>query len=232
MTGRIGIITGLAFETKLVSKLSHEMNWEADAPEVRCIGMGGGGARAAAEELAALGVQGLVSFGVAGGLDPALKAGTLVVPETVLDGSGQSWPVDAAWRERMLACAGDGPEIAGGALLAGAGLLTTVAAKQAARRQSGAIAADMESAAIAAAANESGLRFAAVRAVSDEAETALPPAASAMGDGGRLSAIGLLSSLARHPWQVPALIRLGAQTRRACAALDRALRMIGPSLQI
>lgn len=226
MAGRIGIITGLAFEAKLVSKVSQELKWGAEAPEVRCIGMGGAGARAAADELAGGGVQGLVSFGVAGGLDPALKSGTLVVPETVADETGSTWPADAAWRERTLASLVDGPATAGGTVLAGANLLATVVAKQAAHLKSGAVAADMESAAIAAAAQANGLRFLVLRAVSDEADAALPPAAGAMGGSGQLSVGRLLASLAKHPLQVPALIRLGAQTRRACDALEQALRKI------
>ncbi len=227
MAGRIGIITGLAFEAALVSKVCKQMNWGADAPEVRCAGMGGAGAAAAANELAGLGVRGVMSFGVAGGLDPALKAGTVVVPETVLTGDGTVWPTDAAWRAEVVREIGSKLDIAGGALLADAGLLDTAAAKQTAWRDTGAGAADMESAAIAAAAQAAGLRFLVVRAVADEARTALPPAAAAMGEAGELRLGAVLGSILRQPTQLPSLISLGAKTRAANRALEEALRLIG-----
>ena len=87
----MGILTGLAFEADLVLKVSKHM--DEGAPVVRCIGMGGAGAVAAARELAGRGVTGVVSFGLAGGLDPALEAGRAVAtvyPHRVvfrLDGS-------------------------------------------------------------------------------------------------------------------------------------------------
>ncbi|NNF79055.1 MAG: nucleoside phosphorylase, partial [Rhizobiales bacterium] len=215
--GHVGIITGLAFEAALVSKVCKKMNWGAGAPEVRCVGMGGSGARSAAEALAGGGVSGLVSFGIAGGLDPSLAAGTLVVPEQVVTGQGQVWPVDAAWHTEVLAALDGTLDVAGGTVLAGAGMLTTAAAKQAAWRETGAAAADMESAEIAAAAQDVGLRFLVVRAVADEAGMALPPAAASMGPGGELRLGAVAGSILRQPGQVPGLVRLGLKTQKACA---------------
>ncbi|MCP5084382.1 MAG: phosphorylase [Alphaproteobacteria bacterium] len=232
--GHVGLITGLAFEAALVLKVSKKMNWGADAPEVRCAGMGGGtggaGARSAAEALAARGVRGLVSFGLAGGLAPGVAAGTLVVPEQVVTVEGKVWPVDGAWRTEVLAAIDGTLEVAGGALLAGAGMLTTAEAKQAAWRETGAVAADMESTEIAAAAQAVGLRFLVVRAVADEADMALPPAAAAMGPGGKLQMGAVAGSILRHPGQLPALVQLGLKTRRACGALEGALGLMGPEI--
>lgn len=228
MAGRIGIITGLAFEAALVARISKQLNWGVHAPEVRCIGMGGAGALAAAEELAAQGVDGLVSFGLAGGLDPAVASGTLVVPETIIAGAAQTYPVTPEWRSAFLANLGPTVAINHGAIFAGAEMITTPADKQAAWHQSGAVAADMESAEIAAAAKAAGLAFLAVRAVADEAGTALPPAATAMSTDGKMATGALIASLVRNPGQIPGLIRLGLKTRRACGALETALNRSGP----
>ncbi len=230
MTGHIGIITGLAFEAALVSKLSKRMNWSSDAPEVRCIGMGGSGASAAVRELAELNVAGVVSFGLAGGLDPTLQAGTLLVPERVVTGKKQTYPVSAEWRAALLSRLAGKLDSAGGALLSGDDLVSTASAKQAAWQNNAAVAADMESAEIAAAAAANGLPFLAVRAIADDAATALPPAARAMSSDGTLAIGPLLASLARSPGQIPALIGLGLKTRRACAVLEKTLELSGPCL--
>ena len=224
----MGILTGLAFEADLVLKVSKHM--DEGAPVVRCIGMGGAGAVAAARELAGRGVTGVVSFGLAGGLDPALEAGMLVVPEEVRGAAGQTWPVDGAWRAQVLDRLGSAAEASGGSLMACARPLISVRDKQAARQSSGAVAADMESAAIATAAEETGMKLLVVRAIADDAVTALPPAARAMGPSGQLLPGKLLVSLARRPWQLPALIGLGLKTRRACSALEGTVgALVGPT---
>ncbi len=229
MAGRIGILTGLAFEADLVRKVSQNMSWGADAPEVRCIGMGGAGAAAASREMAGLGVEKLVSFGLAGGLDPALRAGTLLVPHSVLDGNGEAFAANESWRAQLLGTLGAERTVAEGLILSGASLLTTTEEKQAAFQQSGAQAADMESAEIAAAADAAGLPFLVLRAVADDAATTLPPAAEAMDQQGRLVIGQLIGSLARRPWQVPALVKLGAKTRSALSSLEDALpKLIEP----
>ncbi|MBV8703468.1 MAG: hypothetical protein JO118_07120, partial [Acetobacteraceae bacterium] len=72
---RIGIVTGLAAEARIVRRLG----WP--------VAVGGGtpaGAYAAAGGLAGQGATALVSFGLAGGLHPALNAGALLIPEAIL----------------------------------------------------------------------------------------------------------------------------------------------------
>ncbi len=231
MTGRIGIITGLAFEAALVSKLSKRMNWLQDAPAVRCVGMGGAGASAAVNELVQLNVVGLVSFGIAGGLAPSLETGTLLVPESVVTGADQTYPVAPQWQAALLSRLAGEFNTSGGPLISGAQLVSTAAQKQAAWRSSGAVAADMESAEIAAAAQTAGLPFLVVRAIADNAAVELPPAAAAMSPDGKLAIGTLLTSLARNPGQIPALIGLGLKTRRACAVLEKTLELSGPSLK-
>ncbi len=223
MAGRIGILTGLAFEADLVRKLSKKLSWGTGSPEVRCIGMGGAGAGSAVQDLAALKVERLVSFGLAGGLDPTLKPGALVVPRAILDGTGKSFAVDEAWRSQFLERLGSERQALDGTLLSGAGLLTTKDAKQDAFQRSGGLAADMESAEIAIAAEAAEMPFLVLRAVADDAGTTLPPAAGAMSPGGRLSAWRVMGSLARRPWQLPALIALGGKTRTAMSTLEAAL---------
>ena len=65
--------------------------------------VGGGraeGAAAASQRLIEKGVAGLISFGLAGGLDPALTPGAVLVPATVLL-DAERWDADRALLRRL-----------------------------------------------------------------------------------------------------------------------------------
>lgn len=227
MAGRIGIITGLAFEADLARKVSNNLNLDAEAPLVRCVGMGAGAnLEQAIADLAAEGAKGVVSFGLAGGLDAELKAGTLALPKNVRDAAGTLWPVDAVWRSAVLSALGAAHPVTGRTVLASGAMLISVAAKEQAYRSTGACAADMESAKIAAAAQTAGLKLLVLRAVADDADMALPPAATAMSPEGTLRWGGVAGSLLRRPGQLPDLVRLGLKSRAACASLEDALKAL------
>src|SRR6201999_2935043 len=68
-----------------------------------CIALSGArldGARRAARQLVDGGATHLLSFGLAGGLDPALPPGTLLLARKLLRRSGDAILVAAAWLER------------------------------------------------------------------------------------------------------------------------------------
>ena len=179
------------------------------------VGIGGGtawGATMAARRLIAGGATGLVSFGLAGGLDPALPAGTVLVPETVL-ALGRSWPTDATLAARF-----------GGtntrSCLATDRIVASRAEKRCLWRDTGAACVDMESGAGAAAAAAAGLPFAVLRAICDPADRDLPAAALiALDAAGRLAVGALLSALLRNPLQIPPLIGLARDAAKARRAL-------------
>ncbi len=193
----IGFVTGLTAEARLLRG--------------RLVAVGGGmpaGARAAAERLIACGAEGLVSFGLAGGLDPALMPGTIVIPRAVL--------VDEV-RHAAAALVGASTH---DLMVQTDAVLATVADKAAAFAATGAAAVDLESGAVAQAAAAHGLPFAVLRAVCDPAERDLPPAALvALDDAGAIGLLRVLASLARHPVQLPALLRLAGDAAKARRAL-------------
>lgn len=184
--------------------------------------VGGGtadGAAAAAARLIAAGCRGLVSFGLAGGLDPALAAGALVVPRAVL-ADGRSYAADAA----LIAALGGATAEA---LLASATVLATTAEKGAAWRAGGAAAVDMESGAVARAAAAAGLPFAVLRAVCDPATRPLPPAALvALDTGGAVGPARVALSVLRRPGQVAGLLALARDAARARRALVDAVAAV------
>jgi hypothetical protein len=141
---------------------------------------------------------------------------------------GVRYAADPAWAARM--------RVGMGALdlvtIAGVDRpLTGTTEKRALHAATGAAAADMESHIVARLAGEHGLPFAVLRAVADPAERTVPPAALlGMRPDGSVKIGAVLGSLAKSPGQLPALLRVAADTRRALAALLRCHDLLGPGL--
>jgi hypothetical protein len=79
---------------------------------------------------------------------------------------------------------------------------------------------DIESGAVALVARRHRLPFGALRAICDPASRALPPVALAALHDGSISGAQVARSLLRHPWQLPAVLRLANDARRARTALQ------------
>jgi adenosylhomocysteine nucleosidase len=173
----------------------------------------------AAEAMVKAGVAGLISFGLAGGLDPALRSGDLALPWTVFDPDGRGYPAHATWVEAIAARMGVSP---GGALIGSGTVVTSVAEKAALWQMHRARAVDMESHQAAGVALEAGVPFCAIRVVADPAGRAIPSAAlRGMRPDGSINSGAVVFALLSRPWQLPALIRLGRDSKRGFEALER-----------
>ena len=162
----------------------------------------------------------VISAGVCGGLDPALRAGDLVVPEGVINDGGLRLPVTGSVAQRA-AAAGGAPSRTG-VMATTSRSLATPEAKAALRAATGAVAVDMESAVILEAAAARGCSSLVVRAVSDDARETLPEELMRlMGADGRIRCRGVLA-LAR-----PRVLRRALQLRRSTG---RALASVAGSL--
>ncbi len=175
-------------------------------------GIGGDRAvNALAQHIAAHPPAHIINFGFAGGLDPALRIGDVLDVHTVVNARGES------------ICVGDhngtGPR-----LLTADTVVDTVERKQALWREHGAAAVDMESFALARAATEQGLALTLLRAISDDAATALPAASAQwVTPEGRTDKAAAMKYLARRPWQVRTLMALQKNAQIAGAALADAV---------
>ena len=200
----LAIIVGMASEARIAARLGHP------------VAIGGGtteGAARAAQNLIDRGATALLSFGIAGGLDPALPPGTLINPTEILDGqtSYPTTPTLIPWAPPPART------------LAGTNTLAATATAKAALHQSAAAATDMESHAVARLATAHGLPFAALRAIADPATTTLPPAALIPLINGHPNLLRILASLAARPTQLPQLLLLARHAQAAHTALHKAL---------
>lgn len=185
-------------------------------------GPGQAHAEAGAEALVAQGADALVCFGVAGGLDPRLGPGDLVLASAIRDEHGVLHACDTELVAALgAALAPLSPRCAPLASLAAP--LVDSAAKRALNADYGCAAVDMESAALARVAARHQLPCTALRVVVDPAAFSLPRAALAgMGEDGETHAVATALAVLRRPWELPALLRLalwyGAALRGLAAA--------------
>lgn len=194
---------------------------------------GPGAARAgdAAQRAVGAGAGLLVSWGLAGGLGAAVPPGTVVLPRRVLSEGAEPVEVDALWHARLSALATD-LSVDGGDLLTVPAALESPAAKRAAAAATGAVAVDMESAAIGTAAARAGVPFVAARVVIDGCDDALPSGSESFVDarGNRRTLAAMRASLDPRQWR--ALITLAGRYRLASGVLDRLARALAtPAMQ-
>jgi adenosylhomocysteine nucleosidase len=165
-------------------------------------------------------IRGVISFGVAGGLDPALKSGDIVVATEVMAGDDR-WLAGLSLNEELIASVGLGRRrIVRGRLAGAEKVVAARHVKAALHSETGAAAVDMESHIAADYATKAGLPFAALRVISDPASRALPPLAmSAIKPNGDIDLRKVLRGVARNPLMLGHLVSTGIDFNRALRSL-------------
>jgi adenosylhomocysteine nucleosidase len=237
----VGIVAALAAETLALAPSSRLRSSPAllvDGSLLAVSGIGLTAAADAAQRLIAAGATALTSWGMAGGLDPALRAGTIFLPSKVICADGSGYSTSAYWRARLGAAVAAQRPVTHGILLTSSVAIGAVAGKAAAFHDTGALAVDMESVAIAQVAAVHEIPFLAVRVIVDTAYDALPRAVVAASRSGQVQIWRLLRALALRPADVAALVRLARRyrtARRSLAAVARAgplARLVFPAAGI
>jgi adenosylhomocysteine nucleosidase len=230
----LGIVTGLDFEADIArAAIAATPAAGADLVTVACHGPGQERGLSAARSLLDIGATALLSFGVAGGCDPALPSGTVVLCTGVRDitggGNGEILYTNREWLRRLKSrLLGD--VLLEDAMIASVAVPATGAAdKRLLHSDLNTAAVDMESAAIARAAIEAAVPFMAIRVLLDDAQTTLPPAALAgLGAEGKPDIAAIARAIVKRPQDIPGLIRLGSANAKAKRALTRAANATGP----
>jgi hopanoid-associated phosphorylase len=177
------------------------------------------------------GADALISFGIAGGLDPDLAPGDLVLADQVESPNGDAIATDLGLHAKWAtAAAAAGLRYVGGGLLDSAQVVTSIAEKLILYEASGAVAVDMESYAVAGVAAEASVPFVAVRAIADPAGRPLPHSViGSIGPDGRPRVGRVILHVCLRPWESPALLQLRRDTDAALASLRRLIGGFGPT---
>lgn len=221
---RIGVITGSRREAACLGSLSN-----TDTVDVACSGADAMIARRQAEQLLAGGCDALLSFGLAGGLDPDLPSGTLILATSVISPNGRQSDVDGDWR----AMVASGLDVSGIDYVSGpvVGVEQPVGdpePKRLLHTGTGGLGVDMESHAVMEVAGAKGVPWLVLRAVADTANDALPDLAmESIAPDGSVRAGALAVRLIRHPSDMGELFALWRVSRPGFAALGRVAALPG-----
>lgn len=169
-----------------------------------CGGIGAEAARRATEAVIQIaGPERVLSVGFAGALNSTLRVGEVFEPRVV---------VNTADGARTETGSGQGTLVSYGAV-------SDRDQKQRLSRAYAAIAVDMEAAAVAQGALARGVEFAALKAISDAADFAMPPTERFVASDGRFRSSAFTVYVAVRPWLWGRTITLARNSARASRAL-------------
>lgn len=218
----IGIVVALKREAHILGLKHVVMGKVVSADGVAaCVGgMGAARAELAAEALVKLGVNVLVSWGCAGGLVDDVEAGSLLVPTQVKGADGVELAVDELWRNKLLQALqmpADARPIVESRVA-----VNSTTEKRRLAETSGAVAVDMESAAVLRVAQRHSVPGLVLRAVADTCHDSLPASLDgALNPLGEIYGLRFAANLLRHPADLAALWPLKTRFDLAAATLRR-----------
>ncbi|MEQ1635354.1 MAG: phosphorylase [Methylococcales bacterium] len=193
-------------------------------------GAGSNNARATAKRALALGATQLISWGCAAGLSDKAKPGDLILAMSLLDAEyrrNEAFTVTGAWQSHCKKLLENTLTVHTGPLLESSNIVSKSSEKKQLFKQTGAIALDMETIAVATVAKQNAIPFIVIRAIADPVSMNLPDAIShALNAQGDVELIKLLQFLMLHPWELPGLIKLGLHFNAAIKTLKTVAAML------
>lgn len=217
---RLGIVTGMRSETACLENVPIHINDKYNLSF--CAGGSPGRAYAGAEYLVRNGADALVSFGIAGALEPTLTPGHIILAKSVIDGTGEQFQTDEAWHHALTETLASNVDFTCGTIATMEKAAATASEKAALFARTGALAVDMESSGVAAVATRHNIPFIAIRSIADPASRKLPIAVlKGLAPDGTTRPLAVLLELMLRPWELPGLMRLGRDSSTALAGLRR-----------
>lgn len=220
---RIGFVTGLLSEQQTLFDAGGHL-----VPPVRpltaCAGASQERAEKCAARLVSEGAELLISFGIAGGLDPAYKTGDIIVASSVKLAQGSELVFDERQRDRLISLLlNAGFSVWAGMILGVDQVIADPQEKSILHHRTSAAAVDMESAGVAQAAFRHNVDFLALRVIADTADEVIPSSAlGAISDTGEAKPWPVIKGLMRHPTEIPKIRKLAKSSRIAHATLAKA----------
>ena len=171
----------------------------------------------------------IISAGFGGGLQPSIGAGDIVIGTEALDlcqDAGSA--VRCRFAHSLSAhqevdCANSGGQVHRGRILTADDIILRAATKQHLGRATGALAADMETSAVATVCAAHGTDLLAVRCITDTSHEDLPENLDDFFMVGQLQLGRILTACNRHPRLIVDLARLGLRAKAAGINLARFL---------
>src|SRR3954447_2596727 len=217
---RVGLLAPMPSEfgplAKACALQRTETGWVGASGTIKLVAAKTGiGTRLAAEATERLldgaDIDHVMVVGIAGGMGPS-KVGDIVYPEVVVDKAS-----GAEYRPSPL-----GDVVSRGRLVAHDDF-DMQPAEQAALVADGFIAVDMETAAVAGVCERRGVRWSAVRSISDLVGVTPGDVIGLANPDGTPNVAASVRYLFTKPWRIPKLVRLGVDSQRAArAAADAA----------
>ena len=221
----LGFVVALPGEARTLSPQRLDFEETLALPSGHWIGVSGAGpkrAHQAARRLLDQNVDALISWGCAGALEAGLQPGHLVVPERIVSADDEVFVPDPSWHQAFLETIPPSLKHHTGTLLESLTVIKTADEKGRLQRATGALAIDMESAAIARLAKAEHLPFLVIRSIADHASMTFPEAINrSLNPRGDVNIGPLLLELLRRPQDLKGLIQLGRSFSLAMTTLKR-----------
>ncbi len=226
---KLGILVAMSVECRSLTTKRVPQGGCLELDQHCLIGLSGAGPAAAdrcVDLLIQAGAKSLISWGCAAALAPGIHPGDLILPDRIACKNGQLIETDESWRKRLTSKLEGQIHLYSGLLAESDRIVARADEKQAIHATKGAIALDMESAAVARAAERHRMPFLAIRSVVDPVDVTLPPSIEgAFDDKGILHVRKMLLSAFLHPVDFIDIIQLGRHFDAAMKTLKLAADM-------
>jgi adenosylhomocysteine nucleosidase len=228
---KIGIIAALPAEVACL----HNKKLDAFTPiEIQqdiflCLsGMGYDSARTAAQKHLNLKVDALISWGVAGALEPSLNTGDLIFATSVVS-HDKTYQASVEWNNRLFTHFQNiHDKVLTANIVSSEEVCSSITDKNNLFKRTNAKAVDMESAAIVEIAGKNNLDFIVIRAIADSANTSIPDAVLKHTDNfGNPHILKFVLSCLSKPSQIGELMTLATSYKTALKTLSK----IAPDLK-
>ena len=221
---KIGINAALPAEAACLydKKLKVQTPVEIQQDIYLCLsGMGYDAANEATEKLINLNINTLMSWGVAGALDPSLASGDLIIANSIIS-NDKTYKTATKWQNQLLVfCSEKNYKVLNADIFSSKDVCATIEDKKELFEKNKAIAVDMESAAIAEKALNHNLDFITIRSIADKADMAIPEAVLKHTDKlGNPEILKFIGSCISKPAQIKELLKLASSYKKALETLS------------